>query len=264
MSGPRWKPLRHNPVAGLLDDRGKPKRMSNRLEKSRAIACSQSRRSTRLSHAPGQVLAGCGARRRAYRRGDRGPPRVSDARRWADARGYAARDGRDEERLLIPLRRSGAGLFCARLSADRNLHPQIRARHIAPRGWLETDRRARRRIMGACPATALATRAFGRRQPSAEQPQLFELHDGMTLPALALAAVLASASAMAQPAQSDICTPGYAREHRMPAAEAHAIKLEMMRREHPGEPLSASILDHRTPLCLGGANDRRQFAATAG
>jgi hypothetical protein len=61
---------------------------------------------------------------------------------------------------------------------------------------------------------------------------------------------------VAQPAQSDICVPGYAREHRMPAAEAHAIKLEMMRREHPGEPLSAWILDHRIPLEIGGGNER--------
>jgi len=43
---------------------------------------------------------------------------------------------------------------------------------------------------------------------------------------------------------------------RMPYANSHAIKLEMMAHQHPGEPLSAYELDHIIPLCLGGSNDR--------
>lgn len=72
------------------------------------------------------------------------------------------------------------------------------------------------------------------------------------LPTLALAAVLASASAMAQ-TPADICVPGYAREHRMPYAESAAIKRESL---PAGHSVSEYELDHIVPLCMGGTNDR--------
>jgi hypothetical protein len=70
---------------------------------------------------------------------------------------------------------------------------------------------------------------------------------------LALAAVLASASAWAQPAQSDICTPGYAREHRMSRTESSRIKRSLL---PPGVAMRDVVLDHRIPLEIGGGNDR--------
>lgn len=74
----------------------------------------------------------------------------------------------------------------------------------------------------------------------------------MGFPAIALAAVLASASAMAQ-APADICVPGYAREHRMPYADSAAIKREIL---PVGHSVSEYELDHIVPLCMGGSNDR--------
>lgn len=76
---------------------------------------------------------------------------------------------------------------------------------------------------------------------------------------LALVAVLAAvplADGLAQQVQSDkseICTIGYAHKHRMSWAEASRIKRSML---PPGVSMHDVILDHKTPIEIGGTNDR--------
>ena len=51
----------------------------------------------------------------------------------------------------------------------------------------------------------------------------------------------------------DICRPGYARSHRLPAADYYPIAQEAYRRAGiPWSERGAYTLDHITPLCLGG------------
>ena len=76
------------------------------------------------------------------------------------------------------------------------------------------------------------------------------------LSAILAGAVLAGTAIIVYDAPADICSPGYARSHRMDAGHYYPVAKQVFA-EHgiPWSARHAYELDHRVPLCLGGSND---------